>query len=117
MTLLSLARLSDTELFALGLESLCSIFSASSGALRNIVRHFDVFNWRNCSERRGAYSYSTPESKLARIILMAPLNNTLYFAGEALYEGAHPATVEEALVSGKKAASAISDSTAHSLYQ
>jgi monoamine oxidase len=37
-------------------------------------------------------------------LLCTPDDNTLFFAGEALYDGDSPGTVEAALASGKDAA-------------
>jgi monoamine oxidase len=36
-----------------------------------------------------------------------PINGTIFFAGEGLYEGVSPGTVEAALISGKEAAAKI----------
>ena len=43
----------------------------------------------------------------ARKILNIPIQETIFFAGEALYEGNAPGTVEAALVSGREAAKKI----------
>ena len=41
---------------------------------------------------------------MARKILNLPVQETIFFAGEALYDGEVPGTVEAALVSGREAA-------------
>jgi hypothetical protein len=43
----------------------------------------------------------------ARAVLAAPVANTLFWAGEGLYEGPAGGTVEAALVSGQQAARAL----------
>jgi monoamine oxidase len=48
----------------------------------------------------GAYSYNKLFTTAARQLLNEPIQNTLYFAGEALYDGNAGGTVEAALVSG-----------------
>ena len=56
---------------------------------------------------RGSYSYSTLQTTQARSVLIEPIEDTLYFAGEALYEGTEMGTVEAALTSGNKVADII----------
>ena len=44
------------------------------------------------------------QTSAASQLLNRPVNGTIFFAGEGLYEGASPGTVEAALISGKEAA-------------
>ena len=60
-----------------------------------------VVNWKKDPYSRGAYSYDTVGSIEAKKILNTPIEGTIYFAGEAFYEGTSPGTVEAALVSAK----------------
>ena len=53
---------------------------------------------------RGSYAYDTIEASSSRIVLQSPVNNTIFFAGEYLYEGTAMGTVEAALTSGLQAA-------------
>ena len=55
----------------------------------------------------GGYSYSLPASEQAKKVLATPVENTLFFAGEALYAGDAPGTVEAAFITGQEAAVAI----------
>ena len=55
----------------------------------------------------GAYSYATVETEAAKKLMTTPLANTIFFAGEALYSGNHPGTVEAALVSALDAVAAL----------
>jgi monoamine oxidase len=41
------------------------------------------------------------------VVLNTPVEHTVYFAGEALYNGASPGTVEAALSTGKSVAERI----------
>jgi len=50
------------------------------------------------------YSYETPESEEAINELSAPVDNKLYFAGEAISHEGITSTVEAALHSGQTAA-------------
>jgi monoamine oxidase len=81
-------------------ETLSSVFSIAVSELKNELAGFRVFNWKNEIWSRGAYSYPTVESRQAKISGMKSWGQKIYFAGEAFYEGAHPGTVEAALVSG-----------------
>ena len=56
---------------------------------------------------RGSYAYATIHTHNALPVLTAPVENTLYFAGEALYEGPAMGTVEAAFTSGVSTAQAL----------
>ncbi len=75
--------------------------------MRQMLTACKVFNWADSKFAQGAYSYATPATKKALSILQTPVNNRLYFAGEAIYNGEHPGTVEAAFASGKRAAGQI----------
>ena len=66
-----------------------------------------IANWANEPFVYGAYSYSTLGSEQAKIQLTTPVEGTIFFAGEALYNGDAPGTVEAALVSGYQTAQQI----------
>lgn len=59
-----------------------------------------IANWPADPYARGAYSYATPASRASRAEILKPVFGTIFFAGEALYEGKETATVEGALASG-----------------
>lgn len=99
--------LSDDDILEKAIASLASIFSTTTGDIRQSTIASYVFNWHNVPESIGAYSYPTPRTKAAQEILLQPLAGTIYFAGEAVYTGEHPGTVEAALASGKAAAQKI----------
>ncbi len=83
-----------------GFETLSSLFSISVSDLKKELADFRVFNWKKEIWSRGAYSYPTVQSRQAKISGMKSWAGRIYFAGEAFYEGAHPGTVEAALISG-----------------
>ncbi|WP_165699422.1 flavin monoamine oxidase family protein [Hymenobacter jejuensis] len=91
------------------LESLAYCFQTTPEFLRSHLRGQQVINWGADPFARGAYAYATLETASARPILNQPLDNTLYFAGEALYEGPAMGTVEAALGSGEQAAKLMLD--------
>jgi len=94
----------DAELLDLALESLAHIFNLSKDVVRADLVASKVLNWQNDPYARGAYSYTTPETKRAVEVLRTPLAGRLFFAGEALSLGEGSTTVEGALDSGKETA-------------
>lgn len=102
-----LAGMADEEIVAVALQSLANLYDRSFEELRSNVQQSFVFNWNRDIHAQGGYSFPTPASAAARRLLNQPMATTLYFAGEALYEGDHPGTVEAALVSGRQVADRI----------
>ena len=98
---------SPEEIIQLSLQSLSSIFDYRVEELQENLLHAEVYNWSNDKCSLGGYSYSTLSSAEAKQVLNTPLENTIYFSGEATYEGDAQATVEAALQSGMYAASSI----------
>lgn len=94
----------DLALHQLAMHSLAEIFKMEIAELEKNVQAWKVYNWRNKEYIHGAYTYSFPGSEAARELLRTPIDNTIYFAGEALYKGEFPGTVEAALVNGKEMA-------------
>jgi monoamine oxidase len=103
----TLSNVSDDTILNKALQSLAAIFSLPIIKLQEMLVGSFVFNWQQDPFSLGGYSYDTVESAAAKKLLNRPLDNTLFFAGEALYTGAHNATVEAALQSGEAAAQKI----------
>lgn len=91
----------DSQLLDMAITSLSGILRLSPAYIREQLVDNHIFRWP------GAYSYGTPHSEQAQQLLNTPLLDTLYFAGEALYTGKSPGTVEAALNSGKAVANRI----------
>jgi monoamine oxidase len=89
------------------INSLAAIFKMTAADIRNRLLEHYIFNWHNVETACGAYSYDTPLSAGARTKLNTPVEDTIYFAGEALYEGRYPGTVEAALTTGIEVAKKI----------
>jgi monoamine oxidase len=86
------------------LQVLAYIFGVENDLIRKeLVAHY-ITNWTADKFSRGAYSYSTLDTNWAKDVLLKPVDQTLYFAGEALYKGSETGTVEGALASGIEAA-------------
>jgi monoamine oxidase len=102
-----LARLSDAQLADRAIESLGRILALDANATRRSVEACYVHNWSADSFARGAYSYAGIGGIEARRRLAEPVENTLYFAGEALSTDGHASTVHGAVESGQLAATQV----------
>ncbi|MDO3642542.1 NAD(P)/FAD-dependent oxidoreductase [Mucilaginibacter sp. L3T2-6] len=104
------AKQKDTppeEILQLCLQSIANIFKLSRDELKNKLIAFEVANWTADPFTRGSYAYDTVDAAGARKILSEPVDNTIFFAGEYLYEGPAMGTVEAALTSGLNTAKKI----------
>jgi monoamine oxidase len=99
-----LHALPDDALLLLALESLAQLLATPVAELRAQLCASHVRNWGTEPYAYGAYSYPTVGAPAARAALATPVADTLFFAGEAVYEGPAAGTVEAALVSGQVAA-------------
>ncbi|HXN23107.1 MAG TPA: NAD(P)/FAD-dependent oxidoreductase [Candidatus Dormibacteraeota bacterium] len=88
------------EILEMAFVSLVNIFQIAKESVRKNLVISRVINWSADPLTRGAYSYPTPEATEALRELATPVNNIIFFAGEALYNGKETATVEGALGSG-----------------
>ena len=94
----------DENILDHALFSVSTIFKMNAQLLREQLKWHKIFNWTKDPFTRGSYSYSTLFTKEARTLCTSPAENTLFFAGEALYDGPEMGTVEAALTSGKQVA-------------
>ncbi len=97
----------DEDILKAALESLSSAFAKPAEVLKDNLSAYKINNWINVPNIYGAYSYETPQSANAKKILTQPVEETIIFAGEAVYNGIVDGTVEAALVSGMQAAQKI----------
>ncbi|MEP6676778.1 MAG: NAD(P)/FAD-dependent oxidoreductase [Ferruginibacter sp.] len=93
---------SDNELLEKALISLSNIFDLTLDEIKNNVKAAEVFNWKKNPLALGAYSYDIPGAVDAKKILNTPVKGSIFFCGEALYEGDSPGTVEAAIVSARQ---------------
>lgn len=91
---------SEDSLLHTSLLSLSSIFHIPPAVLRKELINYKIINWLNQPYIKGGYSYQTLHSKQAVKILSTPIENTVYFAGEAISNSKSLGTVESALQSG-----------------
>ena len=97
----------DDAILEMALQSLSKIFKTTAPILKKKLQWHKIYNWTNDSFTRGSYSYSTLDTDTARQVMIEPQEHTLFFAGEALYNGPEMGTVEAALTSGEKVAEMI----------
>ncbi len=100
-------HLSQEELLRQALFSLSKIFNSSLQKLEDELLVWNIVNWTTDPFTRGSYVYDMLQSSKARKLLSVPVNDTLFFAGEYLYEGPAMGTVEAALTSGVQVAGLI----------
>jgi monoamine oxidase len=85
------------------LGSLEAIFKIPSGDLDRQLVDAYVINWSADPFTRGSYSYATVDSADAKKVLNTPIEDTIFFAGEGLYDGPAMGTVEAAFDSSLQA--------------
>ena len=102
-------KISNTndEILQQALQSLSNLFKLSVDDLRAKLIASSIMNWTAEPFTRGSYSYDTVAAPEARKVLDGGVENTLFFAGEYLYEGPAMGTVEAALTSGQNVAKGI----------
>jgi monoamine oxidase len=88
------------------LASAAKIFAVPRARLDELVDGWWTHDWRNDPLSRGAYSYVLAGGTSARKKLAAPVERTLFFAGEAC-EPEQSGTVAGAIATGRKAAMAV----------
>ncbi len=104
------ATMNKEELLQASLQSLAGIFNKNEDKLKALVTASHIVNWQEDVYAKGAYSYNMIGSEKARKALNEPIQNTLFFAGEALYSGKSGGTVEAALVQGLEVAKKVFES-------
>jgi len=97
----------EEEVVNAALASLASIFDTDIEMLQQQLTASKVADWVENPFTRGAYTFTTVDIANVKNSLAEPIEDTLYFAGEAFYFGEGTGTVEAALASGKKTAERI----------
>jgi monoamine oxidase len=100
----ALCGLTREQTLRAALESLSPLVRRSPRSLENLLQQFFYCDWLADPFARGAYSYVAVNGMTARSHLSKPIDNTLFFAGEALDISGQASTVAGALASGQRAA-------------
>jgi monoamine oxidase len=98
------AGLSKKELRRIAVDALAKLVKHRPRRLDGLIEQFHYHDWGSDPFSRGAYSYITVGGMNARAKLAKPIENTLFFAGEALDTSGQASTVGGALASGQAAA-------------
>ncbi len=101
---LALATLGQTQRVGAALEALGAAVGVDAGRLRGELRGGFCHDWQSDPFARGAYSYAGVGGRRAGTELAAPVDSTLFFAGEATQSDGRNATVHGAIASGQRAA-------------
>jgi monoamine oxidase len=102
-TAAQLAGVGEGELVRTALECLSQLFAGHERCLADFQGAY-VHDWQADPFACGAYSYVVAGGGDAREVLAQPLDDTLFFAGEAAETGGESGTVAGALESAKRAA-------------
>jgi len=108
---LALGATSDAELTQAALEGFGTLLDAPALA-RQEFEGGVMHDWTHDPFACGAYSYVAVGGGDARAILTAPIDDTLFFAGEATATGGQGGTVNGAFETGDRAAEAAATSLA-----
>ena len=92
------------------IQTLHRLLGVSIQELEALLEHAYFHDWQSDPFSRGAYSYGKVGKDQAPQALAAPVENTLFFAGEATDISGHNGTVHGAIASGKRAAAEIVNS-------
>jgi monoamine oxidase len=86
------------------LRTLGTLFDVKSVELARLLDEAYFHDWQSDPFSRGAYSYGAVGADGAQEALGSPIENTLFFAGEATDVTGHNGTVNGAMASGYRAA-------------
>jgi monoamine oxidase len=102
-----LGELGDPERVSAAIDALAAVFDTNAGRLRQDLHGGFSHNWQKDPFARGAYSYPAVGGSDAGSRLAAPVEGTLFFAGEATRSDGQNGTVHGAIASGRRAAKEI----------
>jgi monoamine oxidase len=89
------------------LKTLSALLGPSPKELQNLVENIYFHDWQSDPFAMGAYSYAKVGADGAPQMIAAPVDNTLFFAGEATDSSGLNGTVHAAIASGYRAANEI----------
>jgi monoamine oxidase len=101
---LTIAGFGEAERVTRALEGLGAALGVEPGRLRSELLGAFTYDWQSDPFARGAYSYAGVGGRHAGTELGAPVESTLFFAGEATQSDGSNATVHGAIMSAERAA-------------
>jgi len=102
-----LSSLGGDEICERAFISLSHVFHLPVERCREELLHAYTHNWQNDPYSQGAYSYVAKGGSDTQRELATPIDNTLFFAGEATNFAGHHGTVHGAIASGYRAVNEI----------
>ncbi len=97
-------KLEESEALGVGLHDLAALLNRPLPILQADLIQAKRVSWGADPYALGGYAHLPPGHAMARQQLAAPMDNILYFAGEATAHDSNPQTVHGALESGLRAA-------------
>ena len=97
----------QAEILATALDALSKMTGLARGKLEGLLQAAHVADWQSDPFARGAYSYIAVGGMDAPRRLAEPVENTLFFAGEATATEGLGGTVDAAILTGRRAADEI----------
>jgi monoamine oxidase len=98
---------SESYIVERALESLHRLLGVRITVLQSLLACVYLHDWQSDPFSRGAYSYGKAGEAAAQAALAQPVQNTLFFAGEATDVSGHTGTVHGAIATGMRAAAEI----------
>jgi len=102
-----LSGMNQSQITRRALQSLSRLLELDTHDLESWLNASYVHDWEADPFSRGAYSYGKVGSVEAQQVVAAPVENTLFFAGEATDTTGNNGTVHGAIASGHRAAAEI----------
>jgi monoamine oxidase len=102
-----MAKFSDSHLLEIALNETAEIFHRSKSEIVNNLMTCHYHNWQTDQFSQGAYCYIRKGGLPAQKFFAAPVEDTLYFAGEAYFEKGETGMVESAMESASTVANQI----------
>ncbi len=99
-----LEHMNREEVLDTALQSLARVTGFPLTTVRDRLECMYFHDWFHDEYSRGAYSYVPAGALWARKQIAEPVEETLFFAGEATDQSGHSATVHGAIASGRRAA-------------
>ena len=96
-----LARMPEQDAIQAGIDDLVS---GMGSAVKHLIAHARHFTWSDDPFAHGSYSFSTVGMEDTRDILARPIDDTIYYCGEATNTKGHPGTVHGSIEEGRRVA-------------
>ena len=100
----ALAGAGEAQIVRRATACLARLLDLAEDRVAGLLEAWYLHDWRADPFSRGAYSYARAGGLDARQVLASPIEDTLFFAGEAAETSGHASTVHGAIASGRRTA-------------